>query len=68
MSKRKSKKDRQAKLKAQNASSSRLRSEKKPLMGSPRGNSYNDITPRWLEDYNLLPDEPLFGEYLEMSK
>lgn len=68
MKKRKAKKDQKAKEKAQSGSMARKKSEQRPLIGASRASNNSDLTPRWLEDYSLLPDEPLFGEYLEMSK
>ncbi|RDD44260.1 Anoctamin-7 [Trichoplax sp. H2] len=65
--KRKVSKNKKAKEKAINSSASRKRSEHKPLIGaSAKANSNDSLVPRWEEDYTLEPDEPLFGEYLEM--
>lgn len=33
-----------------------------------RGKSGDEIKPRWEQDYELIPNEGLFGEYLEMGK
>ena len=33
-----------------------------------RGVKKGEIKPRWEEDYELVDNEGLFGEYLEMSK
>jgi hypothetical protein len=33
-----------------------------------RGKRGDEIKPRWEQDYELIPNEGLFGEYLEMGK
>lgn len=32
-----------------------------------RGKRGDEIKPRWEQDYELIPNEGLFGEYLEMG-
>ena len=33
-----------------------------------RGKRGDEVKPRWEQDYELIPNEGLFGEYLEMGK
>lgn len=33
-----------------------------------RGKRGDEIRPRWEQDYELIPNEGLFGEYLEMGR
>ena len=32
-----------------------------------RGKRGDEVKPRWEQDYELIPNEGLFGEYLEMG-